>query len=460
MNNNKTLKENTIGLWSSIAMGIAGTAPAFSIETATSTLILAVGVLSPATILYCGILMLGVAFSFAHLSKIEANAGASFTWVSKIFGTNIGFMSGWTLLVASSLFMVSATIPASNALLLIFSPELINNIHLIALISFLLFTIISLIIVKGIHLSSRIQTWLVLIETIILGFIAIATYFKFRFNPLNNINWESFSLSSFTPSTFIAGATVGLFFYWGWDVILNLSEETKDKNNIPAKSTIITMMILIFIFLSYIFLILISLSPQEIELYNTNVIYALADKLYGGEFALLAIAVVLLSTIGTIETQILQFSRTLFAQSREGIFHHRYSKIHDKWQTPHIAIITVWIIGSLFIFLSSYTETIKDLLNTLISSIGFQIAFYLGLTCLACAWHFRDKIKEYNSLKNIWNIISHIIYPLISAGALIFITIYSAMNFDMKTNILGLGGILIGIIPLILYKWRRRSIEI
>ncbi|MCX8513886.1 MAG: amino acid permease [Candidatus Pacebacteria bacterium] len=113
-------------------------------------------------------------------------------------------------------------------------------------------------------------------------------------------------------------------------MIVNLSEETKDKNNIPAKSTIITMIILIFIFISYISLILISLSPAEIEHYNTNVIYALADKLYGGKFALLAIAVVLLSTIGTIETQILQFSRTLFAQSREGIFHHRYSKIHNK----------------------------------------------------------------------------------------------------------------------------------
>ncbi|MDI9354899.1 MAG: amino acid permease [Cyanobium sp. MAG06] len=112
--------------------------------------------------------------------------------------------------------------------------------------------------------------------------------------------------------------------------MLNLSEETKDKTNIPAKSTIITMIILIFIFVAYITLILMSLTTAEVEHYNTNVIYALADKLYGGEVALLAIVVVLLSTIGTIETQILQFSRTLFAQSRAGIFHYSYSKIHDK----------------------------------------------------------------------------------------------------------------------------------
>ncbi|MDI9354900.1 MAG: hypothetical protein QM532_01555 [Cyanobium sp. MAG06] len=52
-----------------------------------------------------------------------------------------------------------------------------------------------------------------MIETAILGFIAIATYLKFGHNPVNNISIESFYLSSFTMEQFIAGATVGLFFY-------------------------------------------------------------------------------------------------------------------------------------------------------------------------------------------------------------------------------------------------------
>ncbi len=47
----KQLSENKIGVIGSTLMGIAGTAPAFSIEVTTSTLLAATGVLAPAAIL-------------------------------------------------------------------------------------------------------------------------------------------------------------------------------------------------------------------------------------------------------------------------------------------------------------------------------------------------------------------------------------------------------------------------
>ena len=76
------------------------------------------------------------------------------------------------------------------------------------------------------------------------------------------------------------------------------------------------MIFLMIFFLIFVTLILLGLSDAEIAEYNTNVIFALAEKLLGKELGYLAIIAVLLSTIGTIETQILQFTRTLFAKSR------------------------------------------------------------------------------------------------------------------------------------------------
>lgn len=129
-------------------MGIAGTAPAYSIEITTSTLIAAAGIFAPASILICGLIMFGITFAFIHLNKISANAGTSYSWVSMIFGKTAGFFAGWALLVLCCIFMVSAMVPAANATLLIFSPDLVNNVNWVIGIAAVWLTVISLVVIK------------------------------------------------------------------------------------------------------------------------------------------------------------------------------------------------------------------------------------------------------------------------------------------------------------------------
>jgi amino acid transporter len=99
MENTPKLAKNALGLTESIIMGIAGTAPAYSIEITTSTIIATAGIFSPASILLCGLIMFGIAFAFINLNKASANAGTSFAWVSMVFGKTWGFFAGWALLV-------------------------------------------------------------------------------------------------------------------------------------------------------------------------------------------------------------------------------------------------------------------------------------------------------------------------------------------------------------------------
>lgn len=87
-----------------------------------------------------------------------------------------------------------------------------------------------------------------------------------------------------------------------------------------------------------------ALSDAEIQQYNTNIIFAIAEKLFGKTWGYVAIIAVLLSTIGTVETQIIQFTRTLFAKGRDKALHERYSRLHPEWKTPHIAIFCIWIV--------------------------------------------------------------------------------------------------------------------
>jgi amino acid transporter len=87
------LATGSLGLTESIIMGVSGAAPAFSAAASTAALATAVGIHSPSNILFCGLIMFGVAFAFMYLNRMSANAGASYAWVSIIFNKNIGFFA-------------------------------------------------------------------------------------------------------------------------------------------------------------------------------------------------------------------------------------------------------------------------------------------------------------------------------------------------------------------------------
>jgi amino acid transporter len=440
--NNQKLSGGSLGVVESVIMGIAGTAPAFSVEVTATTIIAAVGVFSTASIFYCGLIMFVITFAFINLNKMNPSAGASYTWVGQIFGRAWGFFSGWSLLVATCLFMVSGTIPAANAFLLIFAPDKINNVTLVTSIAALILTAVSFVVLKGIKLTSYVQVVMTVVELMILFVIMVASFVVFPRIAVHPFSWSWFSLTALTPSKFVTGALTAMFFYWGWDVVMNLSEETKDKEKTPGKAAFWSMIYLLTFFVVFIIIVLLALTDAEMEHYNTNVIYAVAEKLYGKTFGYMAIIAVLLSTIGTLETSILQFTRTLFAKSRDGVLHPRYSKLHATWNTPYVAVLFMWGFGIMLLFLSSYIPTINLILKYFISAIGLQIAFYLGLAGFACAWYYRSLARG-----AVLQAITHVYWPLVSALFLFFIGVYSMTTLDTVTNCLGVGGIVVGVIP-------------
>src|ERR1035437_10998723 len=127
-------------------MGIAGTAPAFSVAVTTATIVASVGVLSVGSVLYCGLIMFGIMLAFFHLSKITPHAGAAYAWVGLVFGEKWGFFAGWGLLVASVFIMVSATIPAATSTLILIAPDLVESTTWVTLTAAIWLTLITLVV--------------------------------------------------------------------------------------------------------------------------------------------------------------------------------------------------------------------------------------------------------------------------------------------------------------------------
>jgi amino acid transporter len=182
------------------------------------------------------------------------------------------------------------------------------------------------------------------------------------------------------------------------------------------------------------------------------VLYAIANKLFSSPWSYLAVLSTILSTIGTIETQILQFSRSMFAMARDNMLHPRYAKIHPEWQTPWVATAVIWGLGVILLFSSSYMPSVSAILQSSILAIGLQICFYMSLAGYACAWHYRAMLRG-----GLRDAVTHVIWPAFGAAFMTFIGLYSIPTFDTITLMVGIGGLAIGALPLLLARQRQAA---
>jgi amino acid transporter len=441
------LEAGALGLGESVVMGVAGTAPAFSIAATTATLIAAVGIRSPASLLFCGLIMFGVTFAYLHLNRLSPNAGASYAWVGAIFNPTLGFFAGWALLVASAVFMVSGTVPAATATLVLFDPALAGNTAAVTFVAAGWLIVVSAVIVKGIKPTSYTQVVMTVIEVGVLLAVIVAAWIEYGAHPAHPFSLVWFSPLGFTPQLFATGALTALFFFWGWDVRVNLTEETRNSSHVPGRGALLAMVIVLALFIAFATVTLLVLTDQEIQQSSTNVVFAIAEHLFPKPWSYMAIIAVALSTVGTLETSILQFTRTMYAKGRDGSLHPRYAVLHASWRTPWVATAVITSFGLVFLFLSSYFPSVNLIIKDSVNAIGFQVAFYYGLAGLACAWHFRRE-----ALRSASNLIFLLLWPACSAAFLWFIAAYSIPTFDLVTNLVGLGGIAIGVVPLLLNR--------
>jgi amino acid transporter len=443
---NPRLHAAALGFAESVVMGVAGSGPAYSVAATAAVLIAAVGALAPASLLYCGLIMFGIVFAFRHLNRLEANAGASYSWVTSIFSPAIGFFTGWAVIVGSALFMVSGTLPAAAGTLKLFAPGLSDNQTAVTLIAAGWMVVIGAIVAKGIKLSSYTQIAFTVFEVGVLALLVALAAAGFvpaarAYSPA----W--FTGAGFTPGLFAAGAGIALFAFSGWDVTVNLNEETRDGARVAGLGSIAAAAITVVLLVAFNAVALRVLTDTEIDNAGVNIVLALAEKVIPHPWDYVAVIAVMLSTVGTLETSILQFTRTVFAMGRDNVLHPRFARLHQTYRTPWLATLLITVLGLMLLLLSSYLSGVKTVIGDSVNALGFQIAFYYGLAGLACAWHFRKQ-----ALTGLRQFILLLAWPLLGVGFCLFIAIFNIPTYDLTTNLVGIGGIAIGIVP---YLWSR-----
>src|SRR4051794_14575769 len=151
------LRQGALGGFDSVVMAVAGSAPAYSIAATTAVLIGAVGLASPAALLYSAIPMLGIAWAFNYLGRADVNAGASYSWVGRALHPALGFLSGWALVVSATIFSVAGALPAGQLARSVLDAGLADNTALATTVGAVCFLVMVALVMVGITVTAKVQ---------------------------------------------------------------------------------------------------------------------------------------------------------------------------------------------------------------------------------------------------------------------------------------------------------------
>jgi amino acid transporter len=459
------LQANGVSAAGSIVMAVAGSAPAYSIAATTATLVGAAALGAPAALLWCGIPMLGIAWAFLYLGRADVNAGATYSWVARALHPILGFLSGWALVISATIFMVAGALPAGAMTVTLFAPEQANNTLLITFVGALWFLVMAACVLFGVHVTARAQWIMSLIEVAILVLFAVLMIVRASTSTHAgpSFSWDWLGFSHLTgQGVFVSAALIAAFYYWGWDVASNLNEETKDGHKNAGSAGIIGVVIVFLLFEIFTIATLVMLPAKTIENNSANVLSVLGDAVWPGIGGKILVVAVALSTIATLETTLIQVTRTLFAMGRDHTIPKIFGSIHRRWRTPAFAtLIVVGVSILLFIGSNLIGGSIGDIMGNAIASIGMQIAFYYTLAGLAVVVAYRRVL-----FKSVKNFLLIFLWPLAGAIFMGVIFVMGITQNDPIVNILGVGLIVVGIIPLVLFYrkgkeyYTRRPLEL
>src|SRR5579863_1413334 len=158
-----TLEKDAIGLVRSTIFAMAGAAPGQTVAITLAILVAAsaYGTILPVIVTTAGLLC--IALAFHRLNMWRQNAGATYEWVSRAFSPYVGFLVGWLMLVAFTLFVLIdvITIGPSVLALLGLSP---TNKWAGAVAIILIGSFLTLTAIRGIRLSAGLQVAVALLE--------------------------------------------------------------------------------------------------------------------------------------------------------------------------------------------------------------------------------------------------------------------------------------------------------
>ncbi|HTW07856.1 MAG TPA: APC family permease [Acidimicrobiales bacterium] len=407
----KGLKGGALGLVASTVVGVASTAPAYSLASTLGFVVVLIGVRSPVVTLLAFVPMLLISVAYKELNRADPDCGTTFTWATRAFTPKVGWMGGWGIVAADILVMPSLAQIAGQYVFQLFGAKGIGNqanSGWVLLVGIGWIVAMTAICYVGIEISANFQKALLGTELVMLTVLSVVALVKVASGsaPVGHLvpAWSWLNPFGGSASSFVQGLALMLFIYWGWDTSVSVNEETANKHVFPGRAAVISTLVLLGIYevvvtatQSYA-----GLGSKGIGLGNPahqgDVLSVLGGSVFGttgigNVLTKLLLLMVLTSAAASTQTTILPTARTTLSMAVYRSIPSAFARIHKRFLTPTVSTVAMGAASIVLYVILNYVSA-NSVISDSVTALGVMIAFYYGLTGLSCAWYYRRSLSQ------------------------------------------------------------------
>lgn len=301
--------------------------------------------------------------------------------------------------------------------------------------------LVTFINVRGVKFGGMVMNVFTSAKVVALVGLILVVLFSGKGSSANFLPWWPEEWTSAMTAMFGLAMISALWAYDGWiDVTLTAGEFKNPQRNVPLSLLIGTLAIIaIYLAANLAYAAVIPLN----EMAGSKRIAAdVAQAVLGPLGAALIVFGIMCSTFGSTNGMLLAGPRSLYAGAADGTFPSTFSKVHPRFRTPHVAIITLGLWGAILTLSGTYDQ--------ITSYVVFGSWAFYAMTAVSVIILRRTMPNAARPYKA-WG------YPY---ATLFFVAIagwfvYNTLVEDTRNAIIGIVLLLVGVV--FYFYWARRA---
>ena len=304
-----------------------------------------------------------ISFYFAELVSMYPKAGGIYEFSKHAYNRFFSFLMGWIAWLVGNLTTALLVVAAIDYLI----PDA-SKFWLKIGISLFFILVLNLIAYFGIAASA----FLLVIFAVTSISVLLAVIFPglFQISASNYFPFFTFGISSIFVTMFFLAES-----FFGWESATYLAEETQEAEKVIPKALVIGTIMIGVLGISMTIVSLGILPWKMLE--TSNAPLSVVSERIIGSFGMKLVNIgIFIALVGSAAGGIITMPRLILALARDKLFISQFSDIHERFKTPHKAIIFQTIV-SLLVFGMAFGK--YDVLLRLLLPLGLIMYLFVVL---------------------------------------------------------------------------------
>jgi amino acid transporter/Trk K+ transport system NAD-binding subunit len=282
-----------------------------------------------------GLMTIFTALNYSELGAAIPVAGGGYSFVSRTLNRPVAFFTGWFFWIGNTLACALYAVIFALTIRTYFLPGV--SVSLLTILTTLVFTAVNF---RGMSEAIKVITIMNLVELGIL--VGVAVLGISHIKPVNLEPLAPMGLGPFVPAMALIYIS-----YVGFELITVAAEEIINPAKTMPRAILITLGIGTFIYVLVVWVMMGTVHYNELGTSDVPFIFV-AERLFGPWGRWAGITATIMASLSAFSVTLGASSRVLYALGRDKHFPGFFSKLHQRYRTPHIALFVCAVIVVIF----------------------------------------------------------------------------------------------------------------